>query len=539
VTTSIIQARKPHESAGGLRRTRAPIELEPFLSDAAHYPGGRCDEVCFPASEADVASILAQSRRVLAVGAQSSLTGGATPQGGTVLSMTRMKRVLRWTPRSVRVDAGLVLAALEPELRARGVYYPPVPTYDGATVGGTVATNAAGAATFKYGTTREWIDAITVVLASGDVLDVRRGEVTADVRGQFEIVATSGAKTTLDIPRYRMPAVRKHSAGYFAKPGMDLIDLFIGSEGTLGIVTEVELRVVPDRPAWLAAFTPVADDAAAVALVSDLRAESKRTWESGDRSGGDVAAVEYLDRRCLELLHEDGAFKRSAMPCPESAGAALIFQVELPPGTTRDEAFDELGRIDVRTADSPLLRVCRILVEHGVFEATVPVLPGEDARRDALFRLRESAPEGVNRRIRERQRDVDARITKAGGDVIVPFERFAESLAAYRKIMKSHGLDHAIWGHISDGNVHPNALPTDGGQAERARAALLEIGEAAIAMGGSPMSEHGVGRNAVKQELLGRLYGEEGIAAMRRIKEALDPAYVLAPGVLFPEPGRT
>ena len=114
----------------------------------------------------------------------------------------------------------------------------------------------------------------------------------------------------------------------------------------------------------------------------------------------------------------------------------------------------------------------------------MPVLPGDSAGRDALFQLRESVPDSVNRRIRERQRTIDPAITKSGGDVIVPFERFEESLTSYRAILERHELEHAIWGHISDGNVHPNALPRSREEAGRARAAQLEIGETAVALGG-------------------------------------------------------
>jgi len=231
-------------------------ELEAYLEDAAHYPGGHCGRLCFVRDEADVAAVTAGGGPVLAVGAQSSLTGGATPRGGTLISTARMNRVLEWRADSVRVGPGLVLAELESELRERGLYYPPAPTYDGATIGGTVATNAAGAATFKYGSTRNWVCGLTVVLASGEVLDLRRGEVRASAEGFFEIETTAGALLRLQVPGYAMPRVAKCSAGYYAEPGMDLIDLFIGSEGTLGVVTEIELRLLRPRPEWFCGPRP-------------------------------------------------------------------------------------------------------------------------------------------------------------------------------------------------------------------------------------------------------------------------------------------
>jgi D-lactate dehydrogenase (cytochrome) len=529
-----LSTRSPHGVAGRPRELLAREDIEPYLEDAAHYPGGLADAVIFPENEAEVAAAVAAAERVLAIGAQSSLTGGATPDGGAVLSFARMNRVLAWTDTTVRVEAGVVLADLDAELRRHDFYYPPIPTYDGATVGGTVATNAAGAATFKYGSTRDWVEALTVVLASGEVLDLHRGECRASAEGRFEIARGTGGRYEIPLPTYRMPEVAKISAGYSARPGMDLIDLFVGSEGTLGIVTEIELRLLRGRPAWFCGFVPCRDDAAALALVAALRDASRTTWKSGDVNGIDVAATEYIDRRCLELLREDGVDAELGFRWSERSGAALIFQSELPTGTSAADAAAALEHLDDISHDGRVLRLCRLLAEHGVFDVTAPVLPGDDARRAAIFRLREAVPIGVNRRIRERQRDVDPEISKSGGDVIVPFEKVGESLARYRQILADRGLDHAIWGHISDGNFHPNVLPTSRAQMDAAKRAQLEIGRAAIALGGCPLSEHGVGRSPVKQRLLAELYGEAGIEEMRAVKRALDPAAKLAPGVLFP-----
>src|SRR5262249_52280019 len=129
----------------------------------------------------------------------------------------------------VRVQAGVTVAELETALAGARKYYPPVPTFTGAYIGGTVATNAAGAATFKYGTTRDWVRALTVVLANGDILEIERGETRASRAGFFEL-ALSDRTIRVPIPHYRLPEVAKRSTGYFAAPEMDLIDLFIGSE---------------------------------------------------------------------------------------------------------------------------------------------------------------------------------------------------------------------------------------------------------------------------------------------------------------------
>jgi D-lactate dehydrogenase (cytochrome) len=131
------------------------------------------------------------------------------------------------------------------------------------------------------------------------------------------------------------------------------------------------------------------------------------------------------------------------------------------------------------------------------------------------------------------QERVDPGIQKTAGDMIVPYERFGEMLAVYRDGYERRGLEYAIWGHVSDGNVHPNVIPRTLSDVKAGQEAILEFGREAIARGGAPLSEHGVGRSAIKQALLRQLYGDAGIAEMRAVKSALDPAWKLSPGVVI------
>jgi FAD/FMN-containing dehydrogenase len=155
--------------------------------------------------------------------------------------------------------------------------------------------------------------------------------------------------------------------------------------------------------------------------------------------------------------------------------------------------------------------------------------------------IREAVPAAVNARIRRAQQTIDARIAKTAADVIVPFDRFDELLSFYGEELARRRLDKATWGHVSDGNLHPNVIPHSWADAESGKEAILAFGREAIRLGGSPLAEHGVGRHPVKQQLLQELYGRQGIEDMRRVKRAIDPEWKLAPGVLFPqEPvGRT
>jgi len=501
-------------TATGLRDEAAPaIERDPsivssFLSDAAHVAGGFAAGVAFPRSDAEVAALVRNAERVLPVGAQSSLTGGATPRGDVVLSTRALSSIgpvlsQSTVGHSIRVGAGVPLAALQTTLNASRFYYPPVPTFDGAFVGGTISTNAAGAATFKYGSTRPWVMGITVVLANGDLLELRRGDVTASSDGTFEVGLSSGRTIVVPVPTYRMPEVAKLSAGYYATPGMDLIDLFIGSEGTLGVITGATMRVIR-MPRRAVALIRCDGDSQAVAVTGALREEPG------------VSAIEYMDARALRAV-PDEAFVRAGIARPGIGSVLLMAQIEV---DSDDEA--------------PLARLQNLLDSCGVIDEATLAPPGDVRGAQKLFDLREAVPASVNALVAAAKVSAHPDIEKTAGDMVVPFSQLAESLALYRQAFESRGLDYAIWGHVSDGNLHPNLIPRSLADMTRGRDAIFEIARGVIGMGGAPLAEHGVGRSALKQRLLRELYGEEGIEQMRAVKRALDPTWKLAPGVLFP-----
>jgi D-lactate dehydrogenase (cytochrome) len=503
-----------------------------FLVDAAHFPGGHAAGVVFPKSTEDVVDAVAQHATLLPIGAQSSLTGGATPMGETILATSRMARIVSVTPRVIVVEPGVTVAAMQDALREVDAWFPPAPTYTGACAGGVVATNAAGAATFKYGSTRAWVDAITVVLADQTVLDIARGSQRAR-DGCFRLETRSGT-ARVPVPRYRMPDVVKRSAGYHAEPEMDLIDLFIGSEGTLGIVTRITFRIASPAPLMAMGFVTCPDERQGLRVAGELRRASKEAWRTGNRAGLDVSAIEHMDRRSLEIVHEDGVDRRHNVTVPANTRLALLVQLELPPNTSDETAYSEVERaLSDATLDSPLARFCRLLDASGLLENTELAPPQQAGRIRDFIEIREAVPAAVNQRVGTAKRTIDDRIEKTAADMIVPFERFAEMMAVYRAGFERRGLDYAVWGHISDGNVHPNVIPRDYDDVVRGKEAILEFGRAVVEMGGCPLAEHGVGRSAVKQALLEQLYGRDGLDDMRRVKQALDPGWKLAPGVLF------
>jgi len=273
----------------------------------------------------------------------------------------------------------------------------------------------------------------------------------------------------------------------------------------------------------------------ALDLVAELRAAALETWRSAARDGIDTCAIEYLDHRSLGLLRVAGDLEALSISIPPDTALALLVQLELPPGTTAGDAYDQVqGALQSGSPDSGLVRFCRLLQRFDLLETTELAAPGDARRHEQLLRFRESVPARVNESVGRAKRDVDSRVAKTAADMIVPFERFEEMLEVYRRGFTSRHLEFAIWGHISDGNVHPNVIPRTFDDVVRGKEAIMEFGAAVARLDGCPLAEHGVGRNPVKQALLRQLYGDEGIDEMRAVKRALDPAGKLAPGVIFP-----
>src|SRR5688572_8206170 len=259
----------------------APDEIQSFLSDASFIPGGYADRVVVPESVEEVAEVLAAANRdrtpVTISGAGTGTVGGRVAFGGIVLATDRLNHIKSVENDRAVAEAGVILADFQRAVDQKGLLYPPDPTERGCFLGGTVATNASGARTFKYGPTRNYIERLKLVLASGEILDLRRGEI------QLSKIRN------IPVPTYRPPATRKNASGYFFAPEMDAIDLFIGSEGTLGVICEITAKLLPKPEGLLSGVVFFARETGALDLVADVRAHV------------DARAIEFFDRESLNF----------------------------------------------------------------------------------------------------------------------------------------------------------------------------------------------------------------------------------------------
>jgi glycolate oxidase len=358
--------------------------------------------------------------------------------------------------RDLRDDAEGPLRA-DHEVERHGLFYPPDPnSLDTCTIGGNIAENAGGPRALKYGVTREYVLGLTVVLPTGEVL-------------------RTGRRTI------------KGVAGY------DLTALFVGSEGTLGVVTEATLKLLP-RPAHVAtALVCFADVATAARAVSRVLAQG-------------------VVPRCLELIDDvsvQAVAKGSPFRLPPGAGAALLVETD---GNDAEQVFAEMARVAEAV--------------QGDAAGEVLVAQNEAQRRD-IWETRKYLSVSLRQ----------LHPLKLSEDVAVPRSRIPEMVARSREIGARHGLLVATYGHAGDGNLHANVLFDREEERPRVEAAVAEILRAAVDLGGTITGEHGVG--LAKRDFLEYEQGAELVAVQRRLKAVFDPLGILNPGKIFAEtPGR-
>ncbi len=434
--------------------------LEPYGRDESDLGAWPPDALALVESADEVRAVFAAAARhrvpVVPVGARTGKSGGTLAvRGGIAVSVERMNRILEISPDDLvaRVEPGVVTGHLQAEVERHGLFYPPDPnSLDTCSIGGNVAENAGGPRALKYGVTREYVLGLTAVLPTGEVLKLGRRSI-------------------------------KGVAGY------DLTGLFVGSEGTLGIVTEVTLKLLP-RPRHVAT--------ALVAFPS---------VEAAARAVSRVLAQGVLPR-CLELLDDvslAAAARTSPLPLPAGAGAALLVETD---GNDEDQVFAEIVRV------------------------------AEAVKGDAAGEVIVAQNEAQRREIWETRKFLSVNLKKLhpmklSEDVAVPRSRIPEMIARAKEIGRTRGLAVATYGHAGDGNLHCNVLFDRAEERPAVDEAVADVLRAAVALGGTITGEHGVG--LAKRDFLEYEQGPEVVALQRRLKALFDPLGILNPGKIFPE----
>lgn len=503
-----------------------------YLTDESKMTG-QAEYVVLPNDESELREAMrinySKGNRMTVSAMRTGVCGGCVPEGGYVISLERMSGVIgigrdergyfvRVLPCTTVRDLNDVLegrrfdrlvditpGALD-SLRAEPVpwLYPVDPTELDGSIGGNIACNSSGPRTYKYGPTRDWVRRLFVVLPDGQGIDVTRGEIRADGR---RMTFPAGRELySFDVPSYRFNETVKNATGPRFEEDMDLVDLFIGSEGIFGIVAEADVYLAPWHPTVsLISFLPSDDDA--LGMIRDIRSDG----------AVDPEFLEYMDGGSLDLIRrvteEDPASIRIP-ELPASAGAAVFLDV------TADGT--EVDRIR---------RVCEIAASHGGGSSLTWCGRGrEDQGR--MRDMRHAIPMSIFEYVASLKGEMPD-IHKMGTDMSVPADRSDEMMDFYKERLDAAGLEHVIFGHMGNDHPHVEIILKSMEDFEKAKAVYEEFARKAVELGGSPSAEHGIGK--IKREYMRLMYGDEGLEELRRVKNVIDPKGLLCPGNILEE----
>lgn len=490
-------------------------EFEEYLHDESKR-NGTAEAIAFPTTEAEVIEVIKSARdRSLAVtvqGARTGIVAGAVPEGGLVLNLSRMNKIAEVTGSLIVVQPGALLSDIRTAIEPSGLMFPPDPTETTASIGGMVACNASGAMSFRYGPTRNWVEAIRVVLSDGDTLALRRGECVANGRS-FSVRTDSGRIIEGPLPGYTMPEV-KSAAGYYVTDNVDLIDVFIGSEGTLGVITEIELKLMPRPEAVqsLTLFLPTEE--AVITLVRVARGEAVENFQPPSLS---PAAMEFFNHDALDLLRN----AKATNPAFEAIPALKPHY--------HSALYLEFHSQDADAIENAVMELMETVMELGGSDDDT-WFATTDREMEPIKAFRHATPEAVNLLIGERKRDCPE-LTKLGTDMSVPDAQLSAAIAMYDAGLADNGLESVVFGHIGNNHVHVNILPQNMDEYARGKELYLSWAREIVKMGGSVSAEHGIGK--LKVPLLQMMYGDAAVAEMRALKLLFDPNAMLERGVMF------
>jgi D-lactate dehydrogenase (cytochrome) len=499
-------------------------EIQNFLVDASNFKGD-CNAVYFPTTVEDIKNLIKDSNaskmRVTIAGNGTGLTGGRVPQGGIVISTEKLNKILEidLEKKTAILQPGVVLSYFQNKLntlkkdelissnlieqpgKVRSFFYPPDPTEPNCFIGATIATNASGAKTFKYGSTRNFVEELEVILANGETIKIKRGEKFAN-NYHLQLITDEGSVIDLQIPNYKMPGV-KNAAGYFCKQNIDAIDLFIGNEGTLGIISKAKLKILPTPFDILSCVVFFSSENNGLAFIEEAREKSFLT-RSNNKTDIDARALEFWDENAIKFLLEDYE------QIDKNADCAVWFEQEL--GSNNQDELTSLW--------------FELIKKHeGNIEKSWVGFTETD--REKIREFRHAISYKVNEYISMNN------FRKLGTDTAVPAKAFAQYYFNCKKMVQQAGINYVAYGHFGNSHLHLNMLPRNDDEFYLGKELYLRMCEMAIRLNGTVSAEHGIGK--MKREYLLMMYGEDSIRQMAKLKKQLDPNLILNIGNMFEE----
>lgn len=481
-------------------------EIINYLSDASNFKGF-CDAVYFPESEDDVISIINECNKknlpFTVSGSGTGLTGARVPEGGIVIATDKLNRILEINEKNFYAvtEPGVFLSEFQEEVNKKGLLYPPDPTERNCFIGGTIATNASGEKTFKYGTTRSYVEKLHIILTDGEKLVLTKGKEKAS-GNQLTMQSTSGKKYMLQIPHIESK-VSKNTAGYYCRKNMDAIDLFIGSEGTLGVITLANLKLVPKAAEIISCICFFKEELSALNFIKEVREISYVSRQNSQSNSIDALALEYYDKNSLQFL--SGEYPQ----IPSYASAAVWFEQEISESSTQETL---------------LTNWLDLIKKHGANEDDTWFASDYKERKE-LEKFRYSISSKVNEYVAGKG------FKKLGTDTAVPDDLLENFYLFSKSLCRSSALNYVIYGHFGNSHMHLNMLPENEDEYAKGLKVYEEICRKAVQLGGTLSAEHGVGK--LKKNYLSMMYSDDELSMMKKIKQTLDPKLLLGRGNIF------
>lgn len=467
-------------------------DIEHYIGDTSNIPG-EASLVYLPETVEELSTILSDNARngvsVTFAAGGTGTTGGRVPIDGVIVSIEKFNSILELdiANKQVYVQAGVPLLDVEKVLNEKKLSLRAQPTEPLAFVGGVVSTCASGPKSFKYNSIREYVIFLKVVLSDGTVLEINRGQIKS--KGRHFKFKLSGKEYDFELPRYQMPNV-KHSGGYYVKDDMDLIDLFIGQEGTLACVVEVGLQVQDMAYGFADMMLFFHSDYDAFAFVNELK-----TFKSKNDALRPTS-VEFFDSNSLEFLKYD-------YPELVPGMSAVYIEQELNCAQDRDLIIDRYSDLALRF-NSPL---------------ELSWFADNERNRQRLKEFRHTLPQRINEFLRVNK------TRKKATDIAVSDEQFPTMYEYYKFIGEESGMRWVNFGHIGQNHLHFNFLPYNKEQESTINEFVEKLIRKAVELGGTVSAEHGIGK--IKKDYLKILYGTDNIVQMAGLKKIFDSAMIL------------
>jgi len=465
-----------------------PQEISPYLKDASNYVGGNADKVVIPESIEELSSFLkTNTQQITIAGAGTGLTASRIPETGCVISLERFDRIGKPENGIIDVGPAASLANLYKKLEATEYFYPPNPTESLASIGGTLATNASGSRSYKFGVTRDYVLEVDIMMVDGNSITLKRG-LTID----SPISISDGRQLCFPEVTYNSPLC-KNAAGYYVRPNMDWLDLLIGSDGTLGIFTRVRLKLEVRPTSFISGILFFSMEEECWDFIDLIKKTNNKFINP--------CSLEYFDRYSLNRL------RKKFTNIPLVAQSALFFENDIYQQSDHDPAlevwFDYLKETSA-LSDSWIAQSNNDLKRFHEFRHAIPVLLNEE-----------------NSRLKR---------TKIGTDMAVPSVHFKDMMFFYKNELESSGIEYVVFGHVGDNHLHINFLPEEQ-DVSKAHELYSRLVRQIIDWNGTISAEHGIGKLKKKYFLM--MVGEESVRQLKAIKEIFDPKFILGKGNIF------